>query len=88
MNYTKSGIIANGAPNSIIRMLNEINNALDKDLTLLLLTDEGRSAAKKFSQVEGFAWEEMPDESKAEMLSKPDAWKFFSGVVWGLNKNN
>tara|TARA_R110002020_G_scaffold3253_4_gene14787 strand:- start:255 stop:515 length:261 start_codon:yes stop_codon:yes gene_type:complete len=84
MNYTKSGIIAVGAPHSPIRIKNEIENALENGLALLLLTDEGRSAARRFSRAEGCDWEEMPEEAKARLLGLPHAWKFFAGVAWGV----
>lgn len=86
MNYTKSGIVAIGAPNSLARTLHEVTNALDKDLILLLLTEEGREAAQRFSMTEGCLWEEMSEEAKAELLVLPHAWQFFTGVAWALSK--
>lgn len=87
MNYTKSGIIAVGAPHSVIRLKNELENALEKDLCLLLLTEEGEEVVRRFSRVEGCDWESMTTESKAEILNRPNAWKYFSGVLFGLMKN-
>ena len=84
MNHTKSGIIAHGSPNSIARHMAELRNALENDLCLLLLTDEGRGMAKRFSLCEGCAWSEMTEEGRAEMLKKDHAWKFFTGVAWAL----
>lgn len=84
MNHTETGLIAVGSPNSPMRMIGEIENALDKDLHLLLLTEEGRDAAARFAKSEGCDWKEMTDESKAWLLNNEHAWKFFAGVLYGL----
>ena len=86
MNYTKSGIIATGAPNSPIRIKNELENALENSLMLLLLSEEGEDLIKRFCRIEGCDWEKMTSEAKALLLSHKDAWKFFEGVRWGMNK--
>lgn len=85
MNYTKSGIIAVGAPNSRVRFLKEAE--LGKETpSLLLLTDEGRQLADRFLRSLGYDPSLMSDERKAEYLNtKDELFQFLVGVIFALN---
>jgi hypothetical protein len=88
MNHTKSGLISVGAPNSSKRLEGELNNALENDLCLLLLTDEGLEVSKRFARIEGCDWDAMTKTGRAELLKTKHAWKFFAGVLCGLEHSN
>lgn len=86
MNYTKSGIMAVGAPGSVVRIERELENALEKGLHLLLLTDEGLGVVARFAAIEGCDYGKTDDAGLGELLARKGAWKFFMGVLWGLRK--
>lgn len=86
MNYTKSGIIACGAPHSAIRSKNEVQNALDTRYSQsLLLTEEGRNIADRFFVSLGCCPAEMPEETKAELLNDPKLFQFLVGYLMAAN---
>lgn len=85
MNYTKSGIVAVGAPNSRVRFLKEAELGLDNP-SLLLLTEEGKQLADRFLRSLGCEPSEMPEELKAEYLNtKGELFQFLAGVIFSLN---
>jgi hypothetical protein len=81
MNYTKSGIIACGAPNSRARFLGEAKAALETPV-LLLLTDEGAELAERFFRSIGTA--PTTPEAKAECLADPRTFQFLVGIIFAL----
>ena len=84
MNYTKSGIIAVGAPFSRMRFLGEALRGLENP-ALLLLTEEGNDLANRYFRSIGCAPEEMPEEVKAETLENhPSLFQFLTGLVYAL----
>mgnify|MGYP001607411213 CR=1 FL=1 len=84
MNYTKSGIIANGAPMSRARFSGEAELGWENP-TLLLLTDEGRALAERFFRSIGCDPSAMPEEVKARSLNDPHLTQFLAGVIFALN---
>jgi hypothetical protein len=85
MNYTKSGIIATGAPNSRVRFLKEAELGLEHP-SLLLLTDEGKQLADRFLRSLGCEPSEMPEDLKSEYLNtKRELYQFLVGVIFSLN---
>lgn len=86
MNYTKSGIIATGAPFSRARSLGEAKLAYETP-ALLLLTDEGNEIANRFFRSIGCDGERMTVELKAELLANDERFfPFICGVIFGLEK--
>lgn len=86
MNYTKSGIIASGAPFSRARFLGEVNLGLENPC-LLLLTDEGNTLVDRFFLTLGCEPEKMPTEIKAEKLHSSSLFQFLVGVKFALELN-
>lgn len=72
MNYTKSGIIAVGAPNSLARMANEARLSQKETPSLLLLTEEGNDLADRFFKSIGCDPNGMDPETRAEVLNRQD----------------
>jgi hypothetical protein len=87
MNYTKSGIIACGAPNSAIRSRNEAQNAFDTIPQALLLTEEGIEIANRFLQTLGSDPKSFPIEGKAYALNDPKLFHFLAGYLLAANKH-
>jgi hypothetical protein len=86
MNYTKSGIMACGAPHSIVRCKNEAQNAWDtRFYQSLLLTEEGRNIADRFFATIGCSPAQMPEEVKAESLNHPAVFNFLAGYLLAAN---
>lgn len=84
MNYTQSGIIAQGAPNSTVRILSEIEHAKGNHEALLMLTEEGRDVVDRFLRRCGCVPENMPVEDKVPfiMSRRSDLGFFLTGVEY------
>lgn len=82
MNYTKSGILAQGAPHSRVRYYGEATQGWEHP-SLLLLTEEGTELAKRFYRSIGC--NPNTDEERAELLNKAELTPFLAGVLFALN---
>lgn len=87
MNYTKSGIIACGAHNSIIRCRAEAQNAFDTIPQALLLTEEGIEIANRFFETLGIDNKSCSLEDKAYALNDPKLFHFLAGYLMAANKH-
>jgi len=77
MNYTKSGIVAVGAPNSRARYTGEVAQGLASP-ALLLLTDEGNALADRFFLSVGCTPSKMSSETRAGVLMEHEHGKLFA----------